>query len=66
MNIEIIKVKVNKVSEPSLFHGSRQDIRTLAKMCNILREKCNELVETVNNLSSELEEANKKLELQKE
>ena len=33
-----------------IFHDTRSDVRNLAKVCNILIGKCNELVEEVNEL----------------
>ncbi len=39
----------------SLTHDSRQEVRTLSKVCNILIEKVNELTDEVNKLQKRVE-----------
>ena len=37
-----------RVGNISIFHDSRRDVRTVVKYSNILKDKINELVDTVN------------------
>lgn len=53
-------IRLRNVGE-GVFHNSREDCRTLAKACNILLEKVDDLVDEVNRLDKivqEYEEAN--------
>ena len=47
---EKLKIKIGKSDRCGLIHDSRQDIRTLSKVCNELIEKVNELVDEINEL----------------
>lgn len=45
-----------------ILHDSRKDVRTLARMINILLEKVNGLVEANNNLEEKIQDILKKAE----
>jgi uncharacterized protein (DUF488 family) len=52
--IEKIKVKILRVDEPSFFHDSRKDARTLGTVVNLLIRKMNELIDENNRLREEI------------
>ncbi len=64
----MIKRLTNRIGNSDgigIFHDTRGDVRTLAKMCNMLTDKVNELVNAVNYLEEEnrkLKEQNKETE----
>jgi len=48
--IERQKTKVRKSDQKSIFHDSRQDVRTLGQAINAIAEKQNEIIDAVNQL----------------
>jgi len=54
--IEKISVSLKKSSEIGLRHNSREDVRSLAKICNILIQKVNELTDEINRLNQNNDE----------
>lgn len=56
-----IDVHVARIGGYSLFHDSVRDVRTLAKFCNILKEKVNELVDQNNKLQQRIGQLEKQL-----
>lgn len=52
--IKKIDFKLRKSSGIGIFHDSREDCRNLAKVCNILIDKVNELTSEVNKLNKNI------------
>lgn len=50
-----IKNRLKRIGEPSFFHDSRADARTISKFCNEIADKVNELIRENNQLREELE-----------
>lgn len=48
--IKKIKTKIRQSNDTGLFHNSREDVRTITKVCNELIDKVNELTDKVNEL----------------
>jgi len=51
--IQRIKTTLRGTNQAYLFHDSREDIRTLIKVINILADKINELVDEANKREAE-------------
>lgn len=49
--MEKISFKIIKPDEMGIFHDSRKDVRTLAKVVNLLIDKVNTLIEENNKLN---------------
>ncbi len=52
-----IKEKMRKTGTEYIFHNTREDVRTLAKYCNMLADKINELNCEVQELKKQIKEA---------
>lgn len=53
--IKKIDFKLRRSSGIGIFHDSREDCRNLARTCNILIDKVNELTEEINRLNKIIE-----------
>ncbi len=53
MIIKRITSKLRLANNRGLLHDSRNDVRELAKTCNLLIDKVNELTDKVNELEKE-------------
>lgn len=56
MRIKKIDIIIRDSSTRGVFHDSRQDTKNLARVCNILIDKANELTEEVNRLNKVINE----------
>ena len=54
-----IKEKMRQTGTEYIFHNTREDVRTLAKYCNMLTDKINELNAEVQELKKQLKEGAK-------
>ncbi len=48
-----------KNNSSGFFHDSREDVKTLSKAINVIVEKINDCIVTLNNLEKELEDLKK-------
>ena len=49
-----IKERMRKTNTEYIFHNTKEDVRTLAKYCNMLADKINELNKEVQELKEQL------------
>lgn len=56
-----ITQKIKKTDSLYLFHNTKEDVATIAKYCNMLADKVNELNEELQETKSELEMVRKRM-----
>ena len=67
-NWEGVELMINELdlhiknNSSGFFHDSREDVRTLSKAINIIVEKINDCIVTLNNLEKELKDLKKEKE----